>query len=90
MNAVPVLAIIVLAPIAGALLIALFGRGQNAPRAIALVAGSVSLGLSLWVFATYDRAVAGYQFVESAALDPVASAPGSHSESTASRCRCSS
>jgi NADH-quinone oxidoreductase subunit M len=65
MSTLPVLAIIVLAPVAGALLIMLFGRGQNAPKFIALVAGAVSLATSLWVFAAYDRAVAGYQFVTS-------------------------
>ena len=32
MSGIPVLAIIVLAPVAGALLIMLFGRGQNAPK----------------------------------------------------------
>ena len=64
MNGIPVLSIIVLAPIAGALLIALFGRGANAPKAIALVAGALSLGFSLWVFFAYDRTAGGYQFVE--------------------------
>ncbi len=65
MSTIPVLAIIVLAPVAAALLIMLFGRGPSAPRAIALVAGAISLAASLWVFATYDRAAAGYQFVTS-------------------------
>ena len=64
MNGIPVLSIIVLAPIAGALLIALFGRGTTAPKAIALVAGALSLGFSLWVFFAYDRTAGGYQFVE--------------------------
>jgi len=70
MSSVPVLAIIVLAPLAGALLIGLFGRGQQAPRAIALVAGTVSLACSIWVFSAYDRTAAGFQFVESAGWIP--------------------
>ncbi len=65
MNGIPVLSVIVLAPITGALLIALFGRTQALARGIALAAGTVSLATSLWVFASYDRTAAGFQFIES-------------------------
>ena len=65
MNAVPVLSIIVLAPVAGAILIALFGKKAWVPRAIALTVGVISLAGSIWVYATLDRTHVGYQFVES-------------------------
>ena len=65
MSGLPVLSIIVLAPATGALLIALFGRGSRAPKFIALAVSAISLLGSLWVYATYDRVVAGYQLVQS-------------------------
>jgi NADH-quinone oxidoreductase subunit M len=64
MSGLPVLSIIALTPVAGSLLIALFGRGQQIPRAIALLAGTICLAASGYVYATYDRAAGGMQFVE--------------------------
>ena len=64
MSGLPVLSIIALTPVAGSVLIALFGRGQQVPRAIALLAGTICLASSAWVYATYDRAAGGMQFVE--------------------------
>lgn len=65
MNGVGVLSLITLAPLAGALVIGAAGRGPSAPRWLALLTSLVCLGGSVWVFATYDRAAGGYQFVES-------------------------
>jgi NADH-quinone oxidoreductase subunit M len=64
-SGVPILSIIVMAPLVGAVLIALLGKPTWAPRVIALVTAAVSLGGSLWVYATLDRAQAGYQMVQS-------------------------
>jgi len=64
MSGVPVLSVIVLAPVAAALLIALFASNPKVPRVIALMAGAVTLAGSTWVFVTYDRAAAGFQFAE--------------------------
>lgn len=65
MTTIPVLSIIVLAPVFAALLIGLFGGNPKVPRVIALAAGSISLLGAVWVFATYDRAAGGFQFAES-------------------------
>ena len=65
MNGLPILSIVVLSPVAGALLVVLFGKNPRVPRWIALTAGAVSLAGSLWTYFTYDRAASGYQFVQS-------------------------
>jgi len=65
MSGLPVLSIILFTPVVAALLVALFGRSPKVPRWIALVAATICLGSATWVFATYDRAAAGLQFVES-------------------------
>jgi NADH-quinone oxidoreductase subunit M len=65
MSGLPVLSIIVLAPVVGALLIALFGGNARAPKLIGLTVSSVSLAGSLWVYFTYNTVAGGYQFVES-------------------------
>ncbi len=65
MTTMPILSIIVLTPVAAGLLIAAFGRGTKVPRIIAAVAGAVCLSGALWVFAGYDRAQGGMQYVES-------------------------
>ena len=64
MSGLPMLSIIVLSPVSAALLIALFGSHPKAPRAIALVAAAMTLGSAGWVYATYDRVAAGFQFAE--------------------------
>ncbi len=64
MSGLPVLSIVVMAPVAGALLIALLGKNPKVPRAIALLAATISLLGAGYVYATYDRAEAGYQFIE--------------------------
>ena len=65
MTGLPILPVIVAAPITGALLCVLFGGNAKAPRAIGLAAGTVSLLGSLAVFADYNRPLGGYQFVTS-------------------------
>ncbi len=64
MSGVPVLSIIVMAPVAAALLIALFASNPKLPRVFALAAGTVSLAGALWVYLNYDRTAAGFQFAE--------------------------
>lgn len=66
----PLLSIIVLTPAAAGVLIAVLGKNPKVPRAIAAVAGTVCLAGALWVFFTYDRAVAGVQFAESVSWIP--------------------
>ena len=70
MTTMPLMSIIVFTPVAGALLIALFGARPSAPRAIALGAAAVCLTASGYAYITYDRAAAGLQFIESAAWIP--------------------
>lgn len=65
MNALPVLSIILLSPAAAAMLIAVFGGSPKVPRYIALASATVCLGSAAFLYATYDRAKAGFQFVES-------------------------
>ena len=61
----PVLSIIVFTPIvAGMILLAVPGQRKDLVRWIALAAAVLALSLSLYVYLTYDRALAGYQFVE--------------------------
>ncbi len=70
MSGVPILSIVVMAPVVGALLIALLGRNPKVPRYIALAVATVSLAGAGYVYATYDRAAAGYQFVEKVSWIP--------------------
>jgi NADH-quinone oxidoreductase subunit M len=70
MSHLPLLSIIVFSPVAGSLLIALFGKSPRVPRWIALVAATICLSCATWVFFTYDRAAAGIQFLESHAWVP--------------------
>jgi NADH-quinone oxidoreductase subunit M len=67
----PWLSVITWAPFVGALLIMFTARHR--PLAVRLIAacttGVSALG-SLWVFATYDREAAGFQFYEKVALVP--------------------
>src|SRR3990172_1072869 len=67
----PVLSIIVFTPVvAGMILLLVPGQRKNLVRWIALAAAVLALGLSLWVYLTYDRSVSGYQFVEKHAWIP--------------------
>jgi NADH-quinone oxidoreductase subunit M len=61
----PVLSVIAFTPLVAALIILLMpARRKNEVRAIALASASFALTLSLWMYFSYDRAAAGYQFVE--------------------------
>jgi NADH-quinone oxidoreductase subunit M len=61
----PVLSVIVFTPLAAAVLMLLMPADRkNEVRAIALASAVFALGLSLWVYFSYDQAAAGYQFVE--------------------------
>ncbi|MCL2504388.1 MAG: NADH-quinone oxidoreductase subunit M [Coriobacteriia bacterium] len=61
----PLLSIIALAPLVGALAIALFGGNPRAPRVIAFVSATVCLVSTVVVWTGYDRAIGGLQFIES-------------------------
>ncbi|NSW81702.1 MAG: NADH-quinone oxidoreductase subunit M [Syntrophothermus sp.] len=65
MSGWPILTTILLAPVAGAILIMLVPREkEELAKTIAAVATLVSMALSLWVWGTYDRGTGGFQFVE--------------------------
>lgn len=62
---IPILSVIIFIPLlAGLIILLLPAEQKKAPRAIALAAGLVSLLLSIVVYASYDIAAAGYQFIE--------------------------
>ncbi len=61
----PFLSVIVFTPLVAALVILLYKPEQKkAIRITALSAAVFALALSVWVYFTYDKAVAGYQFIE--------------------------
>jgi NADH-quinone oxidoreductase subunit M len=61
----PILTVIVFTPIvAGMLILLIPGERKTEVRVAALAAASLALGLSLWAYFSYDRAAAGYQFVQ--------------------------
>jgi NADH-quinone oxidoreductase subunit M len=61
----PFLSVIVFTPLVAALIILLFKPQQKkAIRITALSAAVFALAMSLWVYFTYDKAAAGYQFIE--------------------------
>lgn len=63
--------VLLFAPVAAAAFIFFLpSRAVRAIRAVSLAAASVSLAAALWVFAAYDRAAGGYQFVDKAAWAP--------------------
>ncbi len=71
MTGLPVLSIITWAPFVSALVI-MFGA-RHRPRLVrwtATVGTGISLALALWVFWTYDRTAAGFQFTETVPLVP--------------------
>ncbi len=61
----PILSVIVFTPIVSGMLILLMpAERKREVRVTALAAASFALLLSLWVFFTYDKQIAGYQFQE--------------------------
>jgi len=61
----PFLSVIVFIPMVAALVLLLMKPGQKkAIRVTALSAALLALALSIWVYLAYDKAVAGYQFIE--------------------------
>jgi NADH-quinone oxidoreductase subunit M len=71
MKGFPTLSVITWAPFIGAVLIMFLARHRPLlVRVIALCSTTVSLGLSIWIFATYEREAAGFQFYEEMPLVP--------------------
>ena len=67
----PVLSIMTWAPFVAAIVVMFFARHRPLlVRWASLVGATVSLVASLWVYWTYDRAAAGFQFQEEIALVP--------------------
>jgi len=61
----PFLSVIVFTPMVAALVILLYKpEWKTAVRWTALAAGLFALALSIWVYFAYDKAAAGYQFIE--------------------------
>jgi len=61
----PVLSVITFTPLVAALILLVMpARRKNEARAVALAAAAFALGLSLWMYFSYDRGAAGYQFIE--------------------------
>src|SRR5512136_1229265 len=61
----PFLSVIVFTPLVAALIILLYKpEWKKATRWTALAAGLLALFLSTWVYFTYDKGAAGYQFLE--------------------------
>jgi len=61
----PFLSVIVFIPMVSALVLLLFKPEQKkAIRSTALTAALLALALSIWVYFAYDKAAAGYQFIE--------------------------
>jgi NADH-quinone oxidoreductase subunit M len=61
----PVLSIITFTPMVAAVLILLLpAQRKNEARAVALMAATFALILSIWVYFSYDQSAAGYQFIE--------------------------
>lgn len=61
----PILSVIVFTPLIAGLLILLIPVDRKTEvRMAALAAGTLALGLSVWVYFAYDIAAGGYQFVE--------------------------
>src|SRR5215216_3742668 len=58
-----VLQLVVWLPMLGAILIGIIGGGSiGAPRRIAAIITIATLGLSIWLFAVFNSAIAGFQF----------------------------
>ena len=71
MNGFPILSVITWAPFVSAIVIMFTARHRPLlVRGTATIGSGVSLVLSLWLYATYDSAAAGFQFVERFPLVP--------------------
>jgi NADH-quinone oxidoreductase subunit M len=67
----PVLSVITWAPFIGALLIMFLARHRPLlVRLIAVATTAISTVLSLWIYVTYEREAAGFQFYEKVSLVP--------------------
>jgi NADH-quinone oxidoreductase subunit M len=67
----PILSVIVFTPIIASLIILMIPADRKAEvRVAALAAAAFALVLSTWMYFSYDKAVAGYQFVEKHAWLP--------------------
>jgi NADH-quinone oxidoreductase subunit M len=65
MSELPVLSLVTVTPFVAAVLIMAFGRTRPiAVRLIATAAASVTLALSVYLYAAYDTAAGGFQFQE--------------------------
>ncbi len=63
--AFPVLSVIVFSPLVAAMILLLIpAERKTEARGVALAAAIFALLLSLWVYLSYDKTAAGYQFVE--------------------------
>jgi NADH-quinone oxidoreductase subunit M len=70
-NGIPILSVMTWAPFVSALVIMFFARRRPLlVRWTAVAGASSSLAASIWVYWTYDRAAAGFQFREEVALVP--------------------
>ena len=71
MNGFPILSVMTWAPFVAALAVMFFARRNPLlVRLLSLAGASVSLVASLWIYVTYDRVTAGFQFQESLPLVP--------------------
>ena len=69
MTGLPVLSVMTWSPFVAALIVMFFARRSPLlVRWVSLVGAFVSLVASVWVYGTYDRAAAGFQFQENFAL----------------------
>jgi len=69
--AFPVLSVIVFSPLVAAMILLLIpAERKTEARGVALAAAVFALLLSLWVYFSYDKTAAGYQFVEKYAWLP--------------------
>ncbi len=63
--AFPVLSVIIFSPLVAAMIILLIpAERKTEARGVALAAATFALLLSFWVYLSYDKTAAGYQFVE--------------------------
>jgi len=71
MTNLPVLSVMTWSPFVAALIVMFFARRSPLlVRWVSLIGAFVSLVASVWVYGTYDRAAAGFQFQENFALVP--------------------
>ena len=71
MSGIPILSVMTWAPFIAALIVMAFARHRPLlVRWTSLLGATVSLVASLWIYWTYDRATAGFQFREHFDLVP--------------------